>query len=375
MSRMSWLFALAVTFSFVFAIHSDAQARRTGGAVFVMTNGAERNEILSFARAADGTLQPAGRFDTGGRGSGGNNDPLESQGSLRLSQDGSLLFAVNAGSGELSLFRVHGAQLALAQTVPVNGSEPVAVAQQGNLVYVLNAGGSSAVVGFSLQHGRLAPIPQSLEFLSTNTSGPGGLAFSPDGHFLIVVEKTTNSIDVFAVQADGTLSSIVVNPSADPGAFAPSFAPSGALLIAETGAAGVNDGSAVSSYAVQPNGTLAPISTGVSTQGNANCWNVVTPDGRFLYDSNAGSSNIAGFAIASDGSLTAIPGGPVVASNPAGSGNLDIAVSADGKFLYTLNSHGGTIGIFAIGNDGTLTNIGEASGITPLAGFNGIAAH
>jgi 6-phosphogluconolactonase (cycloisomerase 2 family) len=372
---MSWLFALAVSLSFVFPFHSDAQARQTGGAVFVMTNGAERNEILSFARAADGTLQPAGKFVTGGRGSGGNNDPLESQGSLRLSQDGSLLFAVNAGSGELSVFRVHGPELALVQIVPVNGSEPVAVAQQGNLVYVLNAGGSSAVVGFSLQHGRLAPIPNSRQFLSTNTSGPGGLAFSPDGRFLVVVEKATNNIDVFAVQSNGTLASIVVNPSADPGAFAPSFAPNGALLIAETGATGVSNGSTVSSYAVQADGTLAPISTGVSTQGNANCWNAVTPDGRFVFDSNAGSSNIAGFAIAPDGSLTAIPGGPVIGSNPAGSVNLDIAISADGKFLYTLNSHAGTIGIFAIANEGTLTNIGEAGGVTALAGFNGIAAN
>ncbi len=375
MSRMSWLFALAVVVSFVFPFHSDAEARPTGGAVFVMTNGAERNEVLSFARAADGTLQAAGRFATGGRGSGGNNDPLESQGSLRLSQDGSFLLAVNAGSGELSLFRVHRAELALLQVVPVDGSEPVAVAQQGNLVYVLNAGGSSAVVGFSLQHGRLAPIPNSRQFLSTNTSGPGSLSFSPDGRFLAVSEKATNLIDVFAVNNDGTLSAIVKNASADPGLFAVSFAPNGALIAAETGPAGGSNASTAASYAVLADGTLSAISTAVPTLGNANCWNAITPDGRFVYNSNAGSSSIAGFAIASDGSLTAIPGGPVVGSNPAGSVNLDITVSSDSKFLYTLNSHGGTIGIFAIQADGTLTNVGEASGITPLAGFNGIAAN
>jgi len=375
MSRVSWLFALAVVVSFVFPFHSDAQARPTGGAVFVMTNGAERNEILSFARAADGTLQAAGRFATGGRGSGGNNDPLESQGSLRLSQDGSLLFAVNAGSGELSLFRVHGAELALVQVVPIDGSEPVAVAQQGNLVYVLNAGGSSAVVGFSLHHGRLAPIPNSRRFLSTNTSSPGSLFLSPDGRFLAVSEKATNLIDVFAVNSDGTLSAIVKNASADPGLFAVSFAPNGVLIAAETGPAGGSNASTAASYAVLADGTLSAISTAVPTLGNANCWNAITPDGRFVYNSNAGSSDIAGFAIASDGSLTAIPSGPVVGSNPAGSGNLDITVSSDSKFLYTLNSHGGTIGIFAIQADGTLTNVGEASGITPLAGFNGIAAN
>ena len=374
MSRRSvFVVALALAVGF-FPIHSDAEKLGTTHAVFVMTNRADRNEVLSFTRTAEGSLRLVGAFATGGRGSGGNNDPLESQGSLRLSDDGSLLFAVNAGSGELSVFRVEGASLALVQKVTVNGSEPVAVAQHGNLLYVLNAGGSSAVVGFSLQHGRLSAIPSSRSFLSTNTSGPGGLAFSPDGRFLTVVEKATNLIDIFPVQADGRLGTLVTNPSADPGAFAPAFAPNGALLIAETGPAGVNNGSTVSSYAVQADGTLAPITTDLGTLGNANCWNAVTPDGRFLYDSNAGSSNLAGFAIGNDGSLTPLAG-TIVGSNPAGSVNLDITISAEGAFLYTLNSHAGTVGIFAIQPDGTLNNIGEVNGLTPLAGFNGIAAN
>jgi 6-phosphogluconolactonase (cycloisomerase 2 family) len=272
------------------------------------------------------------------------------------------------------MFRVHGAVLQLLQVVPIDGSQPVAVAQHGSLVYVLNAGGSSAVVGFAVSHNGLARIPNSRRFLSTNTSGPGALAFSPDGQFLAVVERLTNNIDVFTVHADGTLSAIKINPDSDPGAFAVSFAPNGALLMAETGPAGVNNGSTVSSWAVESNGTLTPISTNVGTDGNANCWNAVTPDGRFVYDSNAGSSNIAGFSIGANGSLTPLSG-TIAGSNPAGSGNLDITISSDGKFLYTLNSRGGTIGIFAIQPDGTLNNISEAGGITALAGFNGIAAN
>src|SRR5579864_2400783 len=260
------------------------------------------------------------------------------------------------------------------ERAPTGGSEPVAVGQHGSLVYVLNAGGTSGVVGFFLAHGRLTPIPNSLRFLSTGTSGAASLAFSPDGRFLAVTEKATNSIDVFGVEGDGTLSKIIVNPSADPGVFAVTFAPNGALLAAETGPAGGSDASTVSSYAVSANGTLAPISTGVPTLGNANCWNAVTPDGRFVYDSNAASANIAGFAIATDSSLTALPG-TVVGSNPAGATNLDIAVSSDSRFLYTLNSGNGTVGIFAIQPDGTLNNVGAIGGVTPNAGFNGIAAN
>ena len=349
----------------------DDNTRGAGG-VFVMTNAVDKNEVIAYNRASNGTLQEAGRFVTGGRGSGGNNDPLESQGSLRLSQDHSLLFAVNAGSGTVSVFRVNGSNLSLVDNVISGGSEPNAVAQYGHLVYVVNVGGSSSVVGFTLDHGKLEQIPNSTRFLSTNNSGAGGLAFSPDGRFLVVIERLTNLIDVFRVQGDGTLSPIVVNPSAGPGAFSVSFAPNGAALVSETGPSGVANGSAISSYEVAGNGTLTNISASVPTLGAANCWNVVTPDGNFVYTSNAGSSTISGFAIANTGALSALPG-TVVGTNPEGSTNLDIAVSSDGKFIYTLNSVAGAIGIFSVQKDGTLLNVGFAGGISPLSGFNGIA--
>jgi 6-phosphogluconolactonase len=62
-------------------------------------------------------------------------------------------------------------------------------------------------------------------------------------------------------------------------------------------------------------------------------------------------------------------------SNLTGATNLDIAVSADAKFLYTLNAGNGTIGIFGINKDGTLTSLGSIEGISARAGFNGIAAN
>jgi len=347
--------------------------KHSAGAVFVMSNAVDKNEVIAYRRASDGTLEEAGRFNTGGRGSGGNNDPLESQGSLRLSEDHSLLFAVNAGSGSVSLFSVHGSQLSLVDKVISGGSEPNAVAQHGNLVYVVNVGGSSNVVGFRLDNGKLKQIPNSTRFLSTNNSGAGGLAFSPDGRFLVVIERLTNDIDVFSVQSDNTLSPIVVNSSAGPGAFSVSFAPNGAALVSETGPSGVTNGSAISSYEIAANGTLSPISSSVPTLGAANCWNVVAPDGSFVYTSNAGSSTISGFAIANTGVLTALPG-TVVGTNPEGSVNLDIAVSSDGRFIYTLNSVAGAIGVFSVQKDGTLLNVGFASGVSPLGGFNGIAA-
>jgi len=65
--------------------------------------------------------------------------------------------------------------------------------------------------------------------------------------------------------------------------------------------------------------------------------------------------------------------GTVVATLPSGSTNLVIAITADGKFLYTLNSGTDTINIFG-NQDGSLTSLGDVGGLSANAGMNGIAA-
>lgn len=344
------------------------------GTVFIMTNAADKNEIISYERSENGKLTESNRYDTGGRGSSGLNDPLGSQGSLRLSQDHSLLFAVNAGSGNVSVFSVHRSSLILVDKVASGGSEPVAVAENQNLVYVLNAGGAGSLVGFTLDFGgHLREIKGATTFLTAAASGGASLTFSPNGQFLVVTEKVPNKIDVFRVNPNGALAPIITNHDQNPGTFAANFAPNGTLMVSETGQAGVPNTATISSFAVLASGTLAAISNAVPTLGTANCWNTITPNGKFVYVSNAGTSSISGFAIGQNGSLTPI-GGTTVGNNPQGSMNLDIAVSADGKFVYTLNSAAGDIGVFGIESDGSLTNLGTDGDFPKTHGFNGIAA-
>jgi len=357
---------------------SRSHAQDFGGsskAVFVMTNDAGQNSVIAYPRNADGGLGHGHKFFTGGRGSGGTVDPLASQGSLALSSDGSLLFAVNAGSGELSVFRVFGNFLWLADVVPCGGSEPVAVAQHGDLVYLVNAGGTNNVVGFRLTRAqKLKRIPHASYLLSTGNTGPGSIAFSPDGRLLLVTEKATNKIDSFSVHSDGTLGLIVTTPSAGPGAFAVQFAPNGTALVVETGPATGTNASAISSYAAYAGGMLSVISPSLATQGVATCWLQVTPDGHFVYTANSATSTISGFSIGANGSVTPLPG-TIVGTLPAGSTDLDITVSTNGKFLYTLNTGTGTIGIFEIHRDGTLSSLGEVEGLPAKSGLNGIAAN
>ena len=53
--------------------------------VYVQTNEPERNRILAFRRADDGTLTPSGAYETGGTGDG--KPHLTSQGSVVLTGD------------------------------------------------------------------------------------------------------------------------------------------------------------------------------------------------------------------------------------------------------------------------------------------------
>ena len=345
-----------------------SQAEETRGAVFVMTNAASNNQVIAYARQEDGSLQRTGAFSTGGNGSGGTIDPLHSQGSLFLSADHHLLFAVNAGSGTISSFAVEGSTLHLVDTVASGGSSPTALTQVGNLLYVLNSGGNGNVSGFRVNpNGHLQPVENSTQNLSGPSTSPTSLAFSPNGQFLAVTENATDNIDLFRVRPNGTLSDLVANsvPGAKP--FAALFAPNGALIVAGTA-------NTISSYSVQWNQTIQAITSALPTDGMATCWDVVTPNGAVVYAINAGTSNLSGFDIARNGSLTPI-GAAIVGSNPAGSTNLDTAISADGKFVYTLNAGAGTIGIFATQSDGSLLSDGQVDGLSASAGLNGIAAY
>src|SRR5439155_17920030 len=213
------------------ALAGSSSAGTSHSAVFVQTNEPSGNQIAVYDRNADGTLTRTGTYATGGLGGaalpGTESDHLATQGSLVRTHD--LLIAVNAGSDTISVFRVRGDRLDLEQVLPSGGQFPAGVGVHGNLVYVLNAGGTGVVQGFRVTGGSLAPIPgsaRSLGLASSNPpfflTSPGQVGFTPNGKQLIVTTKAgTSSIDVFQVEPDGTLSTApVVNPSATPVPFA-----------------------------------------------------------------------------------------------------------------------------------------------------------
>ena len=360
----------------VFSVLGQAREKRGGhnsyaGAVFVMTNSVTHNQILRFGRMASGGLVSLGATSTGGRGSGGTVDPLGSQNSLLLTQDAGFLLAVNSASGTISSFEVEGTNLELVDVESTGGSAPNAIAQWGNLVYVLNEAGNSSVVGFHLEDGHLNRIPAAIGYLSTALSGGSSISFTPDGKFLIATERVTNKIDSFPVNADGTLGMSVVKADPTAGLFLLAIAPSGVAVSLEPGSG------LVTSSIVNPDGSLTAISTTVDKDGGT-CWNVITPNGRWVYAADTAGDTISGFTLSSSGMLGTINASNAAATLAPGSKALDLAVSADGKYLYSTNAGSGAVGIWTI-NQSTGALTAQPFVMLPSsdasAGFNGIAAY
>lgn len=356
---------LALCLCVLGAVAGAAQAAHARGAVYTLTNSPAGNAVKVFERAAGGSLTPDGEVATGGAGTGGG---LDNQSAVVL--DGRRLFAVNAGSDSISAFEVEEHGLELEETVPSGGDRPVSLTVHGDLLYVLNAGGSGNISGFEVSHdGELSPLAGSTRPLSGAGTDPAQVSFDPRGELLVVTEKATNLIDTYDVDRRTGLAG-APNPQASEGEtpFGFAFDKRGHLIVSEA-FGGAPDQSAVSSYDVD-DGALAPITPSVGTTETAACWIVVTRDGRFTYTSNTGSDSISGYRVGRDGELTLLdPDGKTGVSGP---GPIDMALSRDSRFLYSLNSGDGTISGFRVRTDGGLTPIGGPAGLP--AGANGLAA-
>jgi len=339
---------------------------RADDTVVTSSNESAGNAVLQFQQSDDGTLSFVARHATGGIGTDGG---LGNQGAIAT--DGEFLFVVNAGSDDISAFRIENDSLTLTGTIASGGTRPVSVTVDRGVVYVLNAG-SDNIAGFRIDsHGQFTAIGGSSRPLSTTGTGPAQISFSKDGRVLIVTEKATNTIITFPVDRDG-----IAGPGrafASPGQTPFGFAVTkGRRLLVSEAAGGQAGLSSVSSWKVSPHGELTILDAVEPTLQSAACWVVVTPDGRFAYVTNAGSGNVSGFHVNGD-DLTLLDGDGSTAETGAGSVPLDMAVNASGDFLHTLNSGTDSIATFRINGDGSLEAVGSIGGLPDPA--NGLLTY
>jgi len=331
------------------------------GAVYTMTNSSGGNAIEAYARAGDGSLTPAGTYPTGGDGGA-----LGSGHSIVVSRDGSVVVNVNAGSNSISAFAATPRGLHLIGTASSGGTDPNSVTIAGdNLVYVLNAG-SETIAGFRLGGGGLRPIPGSDQPLGAGAVTPRQIQFTNDARVLVVDEGGSATIDTFVVGRDGRAGPAITTPSTGGGPFGFDFDRAGYLLVSDAALATGHSGA--TSYDVAGNGTVTANGPAVPTDQAAACW--LAAAGGFAYTDNAGSGSIGEFAVARDGALTLL--GNVLVENNAASHPLDEAVSAGQNYLYILANGLSQVVGYRVGADGSLTQVTTAA---VAAGSGGIAAN
>jgi 6-phosphogluconolactonase len=332
------------------------------GKVYTIDN-AMANNVWQFNRMSDGSLMVSGNFSTMGNGTGSK---LDSQGAVTLSQDSKWLFVVNAGSDNISVFQVNNTALTLTDVVSSHGIAPISITVNGNWVYVLNNGSSTVagnIAGFMVnQTGQLTYITGSTQPLSGIKNGaPEQIGFNPTGTMLVVTEKAANMTDIYAVSSIGVASAPNMMASVGNGPFGFAFTPNGFLIMSEAAS------NTVSSFTWTPNGSLRTISGALPDFQMAPCWLVTTTAGDWAFTTNAASGTISTYAIASNGILLLTSSIAAKVSSPA----LDLALSNNSEFLYTLNGNNIT-GFKVYPVDGGLWQVTNIKGLP--ASTTGLAA-
>lgn len=340
----------------------------SSGAVYVLSNLASGNQVLVYHRSTDGSLSSGGSYPTAGNGTGAG---LGSQGSVILHEkDGdSYLLAVNAGSNDITIFRVNDQGLTWVDKVSSHGTTPISMTAHEDILYVLNAGGSGNISGFHINpDGHLTYVENSTKSLSSVDAGPAQIQFNNAGAQLVVTEKNTNMISTYSVYGNGLTSDVVTHPSIGTTPFGFGFDNRDHLIVTDAfgGAAGQ---SAVTSYNLSGTGNLSLIDGPEGTHQTSACWLAITNNGKYCYATNTSSASITGYSI-HDGGLTLLNADGFTAST--GNTPIDISLTNNSKFIYNLNSMSHSITFFKVKEDGSLDPLGSVNGLP--AGAVGIAA-
>lgn len=343
---------LALVFVAGFLLFAANAMASSGGVLYTQTNDPAGNSVQRFARGADGSLKPAGTFATGGLGLatlGGR------QGAVALSDDGHYLYAVNAGSDTVSVFRAGRHRTRLVDVVPSGGDAPASIDEQDGRVYVLNSGGTPNVTAFWRRgNGSLKAI--ATRALAPGADGAAQVSVMPDGRSLVVSERLANRLETLPLDVFGRPGSPVVIASSGAVPFGFGIAPQGTIVVSEAGA------STVSSYRAARSGSLRTITASLAVGQGAACWVAVSPNGRLAYTGNA-AGGISGFAIERDGSLRPI--GNTLLASPR-----DLDFDASGRYLQAISATG-QVASYRVGSNGSLTLVDTAPA---AAGITGAAA-
>ncbi len=189
---------------------------------------------------------------------------------------------------------------------------------------------------------------------------PVSLAFSPSGGLLATANfddsDDATGVSVFSVGADGSLTQVTGSPfnTGGPWAWSIAFSPSGMLLAVGNAPDPDGGGNSVSVFSVGADGTLTQVTgSPFDTAGEGYESVAFSPNGALLAAASYGSSNLSMFSVGADGALTPVSGSPF----PTGSLPGSVAFSPDGALLATANTNSKSVSVFSVGSGGALTPV------------------
>jgi 6-phosphogluconolactonase len=263
-----------------------------------------------------------------------SGSPVSSQGSNPVAEvaspNGAYLYVANEGSNNIAQFNIGtDGQLVAGKTYTTPGSEPISVAinNAGTLLFVLDYYGP----GFSDAN----PGPGGLVVYPINSDGSLGAPVAGGGSSITTVQCFPAGV---AVSASGqyayvtNTNSVVVTTSA-PTTSTPPSTP-GVCPTQGT----------ISGFAIASTGALTALPGSPYLAGTTPTGIAIDPTSRFVYATDSVQNQLIVYNIQGNGSLLPLTNGPFQ------TGTFPIAVAVDprGKFLYVANYNGNSVSEFSI---------------------------
>ncbi len=360
-----------------------------GFVAYVESNVAKagKNTVIAIPyKAGDLTPMAMSECPTGGSGSTDLSDSgvLDANNQIAVDRDRGLLFAANQGSDSIAVFKIrsNGALQAVAGSpFDSGGMAPASLGVSGDFLVVNNKAQDGVrdlskiapnyttfEIGGSGKLTRVAGSNIKAEPGSSPTDAyvppAGGVAFSTE---------ESGPIRAMTIGTDGVLAEAAGSPyDPEPTAFPAGFDPAKKFALGmvssptqKTLYVSYSTIPALIVYAYDASGALTYRSRVPNAGSYLPCWNVITPDGKFLYTANADTDNVSAFDLADPANPVQIqtfafqtPGNP-----------WNAQVDPTGKYLFVNTprdtikvpaGEGNTQHVLRIGNDGTLTEVSSS---------------
>jgi 6-phosphogluconolactonase (cycloisomerase 2 family) len=288
---------------------------------------------------------------------------------------GKFAYTANYGDGTISSYTIDpssGALTAVAGGPVADGTHPAAVSLAPNGKFAFSASDK----GTKIQAYTINQTTGALTLVGSYTTGfvngssyPDIAVDSQSAH-LYLASAGDNQVAGFAINStSGALTALPGSPYASgSGAGAiPAFSPNGKFLyVMDQGTTGAT-ANTVFGYAIGSDGSLTAIAANGFAAGTHPSWIVFTPNGNFAYVSDEGQDAISAYSVnATTGALTPLST-PTFATDEHPE---DLTIDATGTHLYAPVANGATAGAvdwFPINADGTLgARSSIPAGVTPL---------